>query len=82
MEKVREVRPNLVAIGAGMLVGVLWLAMATAALVSSFQGLANQRSDWWLAWFLVGILLGAAGLCAIGATLWHQFKVKPGAAAH
>ena len=82
MEKVREVRPNLVAIGAGMLVGVLWLAMAIAALVSAFQGLANHRSDWWLAWFLVGVLLAAAGLSAILATLWHQFKVKPGAALH
>ncbi len=82
MEDVKEVRPNLVAIAAGVLVGVLWLAMAGASLASAFKGLANQRSDWWLAWFLVGILLGAAGLCSIGATLWHQFKVKPDAARH
>ncbi len=75
-------RPNMVALAAGILVGVLWLAMAIASLVSAFQGLANHRSDWWLAWFLVGILLGAAGLCAIGATLWHEFKVKPEAARH
>ena len=77
-----NVRPNLIALAAGILVGVLWLAMATASLVSAFHGLANHRSDWWLAWFLVGILLAAAGLCAIGATLWHQFKVKPSAARH
>lgn len=82
MENGREVRPSMVAIGAGIVVGVLWLAMALASLVSAFQGLANGRSDWWLAWFLVGILLAAAGLCSIGATLWHQFKVKPGAGAH
>ncbi len=82
METVREVRPNFVALAAGLIVGVLWLAMALASLISAFQGLANQRSDWWLAWFLVGILLGAAGLCSIGATLWHQFRVKPDAAAH
>ena len=75
-------RPNLVALAAGLVVGVLWLAMAAWSLISAFQGLANGRSDWWLAWFLVGILLGAAGLCSIGATLWHQFKVKPGAALH
>ncbi len=75
-------RPNMVALAAGLLVGVLWLAMALWSLVSAFQGLANGRSDWWLAWFLVGILLGAAGLCSIGATLWHQFKVKPSAALH
>ncbi len=78
METVREVRPNFVALAAGLIVGVLWLAMALASLISAFQGLANQRSDWWLAWFLVGILLGAAGLCSIGATLWHQFRVKAG----
>lgn len=82
MEKVRELGPNMIALGAGIVIGVLWLAMAGAALVSAFQGLANGRSDWWLAWFLVGILLGAAGACAIGATLWHQFKVKRAAGAH
>ncbi len=75
-------RPNLVALAAGLVVGVLWLAMALWSLISAFQGLANGRSDWWLAWFLVGILLGAPGLCSIGATLWHQFKVKPDAALH
>ena len=77
-----KVRPSLVAIAAGIAVGVLWLLMASWSLVSAFQGLANHRSDWWLAWFLVGVLLAAAGLCAILATLWHQFKVKPGAALH
>ncbi len=75
-------RPNLVAIGSGVVVGVLWLAMAIASLVSAFQGLANGRSDWWLAWFLVGILLAAAGLSAIGATLWHEFRVKRSTRAH
>ena len=74
--------PSVVALGAGIVVGVLWLAMATASLVSAFQGLANGRTDWWLAWFLVGVLLGAAGLCAIGATLWHQLKVKADTHAH
>lgn len=82
MEPATDVRPNLVALGAGIVVGVLWIAMAAASLVSAFQGLANHRSDWWLAWFLVGILLGAAGIAAIAATFWHQFKVKPGAHSH
>ncbi len=77
-----DLRPNVIALGAGIVVGVLWLAMALASLVSAFQGMANGRSDWWLAWFLVGILLAAAGLSAIGATLWHQFRVKPGPRAH
>ncbi len=75
-------RPNMVALAAGIIVGLLWLAMALWSLISAFQGLANGRSDWWLAWFLVGVLLGAAGLCSIGATLWHQLKVKPDAALH
>ncbi len=74
--------PNVVALASGTIVGVLWLAMAIASLVSAFQGLANGRSDWWLAWFLVGILLAAAGLSAIGATLWHELRVKPGAHGH
>ena len=82
MEPSGDVRPNVIALGAAIVVGVLWLAMAAASLVSAFQGLAHHRSDWWLAWFLVGILLGAAGLAAIGTTFWHQFKVKPGARAH
>lgn len=82
MEHAREVRPSMVALGAGIVIGVLWLAMAIASLLSAFQGLANGRSDWWLAWFLVGVLLAAAGLASIGATLWHQFKVKRGAGAH
>lgn len=59
----------------GALIGVLWLAMATAALVSSVQGLRVDRPDWGLGWGLVGLLLLAAGLSAIIGTWNHQYRV-------
>ncbi len=69
-------RVNPLAVGAGLTVGVLWLAMATWCLVTSIQGGLNHRPDWALAWALVGVLLGAAGGAAIVGTLWHQYRVK------
>jgi hypothetical protein len=71
-----DLGPNWFALGAALLVGLIWLALATTCLVSAFQGAANGRADWWLAWFLVGTLLAAAGFAALGATVWHQFRVK------
>ncbi|HET9986475.1 MAG TPA: hypothetical protein VFQ38_23055 [Longimicrobiales bacterium] len=69
-------KPSMIAIGSGLIIGVLWLAMAGYVLYSAFTGLARGRPDWWLAWLLVGLLLGAAGASAIIATFYHQFRVK------
>lgn len=66
---------NTVALGAGFGIGVLWLIMAGTSLWSSARGYLNGRSDWGLAWGLVGILLLAAGAAAIIATWWHQTRV-------
>lgn len=76
MAQEHEASINPLAMGAGLTVGVLWVAMAVWSLISAFQGGANGRPDWALAWGLVGILLGAAGCSAIVGTLWHQLRVK------
>ncbi len=67
--------PRILAIVPGILVGVLWIAMAIAALVSSARGYANDRTDWGLGWGLVGVLLLAAGIAAIAGTWWHNYRV-------
>lgn len=61
--------------GTGMIVGVLWLAMAFTCLVSAGRAYANARNDWGLAWGLIGSLLLIAGLGAIVGTWWHQRHV-------
>jgi hypothetical protein len=66
---------NTVALGAGFGIGVLWLLMAGTSLWSSVRGYLNGRSDWGLAWGLVGVLLLAAGTAAIVGTWWHQTRV-------
>jgi hypothetical protein len=49
--------------------------MAATSLWSSARGYLNGRSDWGLAWLLVGILLLAAGIAAMVGTWWHQTRV-------
>lgn len=68
--------PRIVAIAPGLVIGVLWLAMAAAALWSSARGYANDRSDWGLGWGLVGVLLLGAALAALVGTWWHNFRVR------
>lgn len=63
----------VLAIGTG--IGVLWVAMASAAFYSAAEGLAADRSDWALGWGLVGILLLAAGIAAAVGTWWHERRV-------
>lgn len=62
-------------LGTGIVIGVLWLAMAATTLWSAFRGAANGRSDWALGWGLVGALLLAAGLAAIAGSWWHEKRV-------
>lgn len=69
--------PKAVAMVPGLVIGVLWLAMAAAAITSSLQGYANQRSDWGLGWGLVGFFLLAAGIAALIGTWWHNARVAP-----
>ena len=59
----------------GLVIGLLWLAMAAGTLWSSYQGYANGRSDWGLGWGLVGFFLTAAGLSALVGTWWHNTRV-------
>ncbi|HWV58673.1 MAG TPA: hypothetical protein VNZ57_14550 [Longimicrobiales bacterium] len=59
----------------GLVIGVLWIVMALGALGSAASGLSAGRLDWGIGWGLVGVLLLAAGSCAIVATWWHQFRV-------
>lgn len=73
---------NTVALGAGFGVGILWLIMAFTSLWSSVRGFANDRTDWGLAWGLVGILLLAAGVLAMAGTWWHLTRVEPPEDAH
>jgi len=62
---------NTLALGAGFGIGILWLLMAGTSLWSAARGFANDRSDWGVAWGLVGILLLAAGTAAMVGTWWH-----------
>lgn len=64
------------ALGAGFGIGGLWILLAIAALRSSAQGFGFDRLDWGVGWGLIGLLLLAAGSCAIGATLWHFKRVR------
>lgn len=58
---------------AGFTVGVLWVLLAIATLVSAVRGMAAGRPDWVLGWGLVGLLLMGAGLSAlIGSWLHHR----------
>lgn len=66
---------NTTALVAGFGVGILWIVMAVTSLWSAARGYANDRSDWGLAWGLVGVLLLAAGIAAIVATWWHLTRV-------
>lgn len=68
--------PRLAAIVPGLLVGVLWLAMAAAAISTSARGYAHDRSGWGLGWGIVGFFLLAAGLAALVGTWWHNFRVN------
>jgi hypothetical protein len=63
-------------VAAGFVVGFIWIAMALAALWQSHWGSSTGRRDWALAWGLVGILLLAAGVSAIGGALHHRNLVQ------
>lgn len=73
----QETRPTsrTLAIVPGMIIGVLWIAMAIAALWTAARGYANERTDWALGWGLVGFFLLAAGIAAAAGTWWHNFRV-------
>lgn len=62
--------------GIGAAIGILWIAMAAAALISAAEGARNGRLDWLFGWGLVGVLLLAAGVAAIGGTYIHQYRLK------
>lgn len=69
--------PNKLALAVGFGIGILWIAMAIFALTAAFQGFGDQRNDYGLAWSLVGVLLFAAGTCALVGTWWHQLRPHP-----
>ena len=66
---------NVIALGAGFGIGILWWLMAGTCLWSSARGFMNQRYDWGLVWGLVGVLLAAAGTAAMFGTWWHLTRV-------
>ena len=67
-------RPKV--LGTGIVIGVLWLLMAGASILSAAKGASNGREDWALAWGLVGGLLLIAGLAAIVGSWWHETRVR------
>ena len=75
MKETRSIS-TLAGAGPGFIIGLLWIAMAAAALWSSVRGYANDRSGWGLGWGLVGGFLLAAGLAALIGTWWHHYRVK------
>jgi hypothetical protein len=62
---------NTLALGTGFGIGILWVLMAGTSLWSAVRGFSNDRSDWGVAWGLVGLLLLAAGIAAMVGTWWH-----------
>jgi tryptophan-rich sensory protein len=67
--------PRLLAIVPGFVIGILWIALAAAALYSAARGYAHDRSDWGLGWGIVGVFLLAGGIAALVGTWWHNFRV-------
>ena len=63
-------------IGAGAIVGILWLIMAGTTIWSAVRGGMNGREDWALGWGLVGGLLLVAGIAAIVGSWWHETRVR------
>ena len=74
----RTIEPprNTVALGAGFGIGLTWVLLGFTALWSAARGYANDRYDWGLAWGLIGLLILAAGVCAMVATWWHLTRVR------
>ena len=68
--------PNKLALAAGFGIGILWVVMALWCLFSAFNGFADNRPDYGLAWSLVGVLLLAAGGAALVGTWWHNLRVN------
>ena len=60
---------------AGFGIGVVWVILSGISLWSAVRGYANHRYDWGLAWLVVGILIGAAGIIAMVAT-WHHLTTS------
>ncbi len=77
-----EKRRTAIAWASGIIVGLLWIAMAATCIVSGLRGYANDRGDWGLAWTMIGTLLLVAGLAAIAGTWWHQRRVLRRASPH
>lgn len=75
MQETRDI-PRTMAAVPGFIIGVLWLAMAAAAIWTSARGYANDRSGWALGWGLVGAFLTGAALSALIGTWWHNFRVR------
>lgn len=71
-----EEKSVMLGVAAGFVVGIIWIAMALAALWQSHWGSSNGRGDWALAWGLVGFLLLAAGVSAIAGALHHRSLVR------
>lgn len=67
--------PKAAATLPGLIIGLLWLAMALSTIWTSARGYANDRSGWGLGWGLVGFFLLAAALSALVGTWWHNFRV-------
>lgn len=63
------------AMGVGFGVGILWLLMAASCFWAVARGIAHDRSDWALAWGLVGTLLTIAGIAAMVGTWYHQNRI-------
>lgn len=68
--------PNKGAVAAGFGIGILWVAMALWCLFYGIKGYSESRTDYGLAWTVVGVLLMGAGLSALIGTWWHQFVLK------
>lgn len=76
MDRDRGALGRKAALGTGIIIGVLWIAMAAVSLWSSARGFLHDRLDWGIGWGLVGVLLLAAGLAAIIGAWWHEYRVR------
>ena len=64
------------AMAPGLIIALLWLAMAAITLASAARAAEYDRSGWVAGWGLVGVLLLGGALAALAGTLWHNFRVK------
>ncbi|HYH78237.1 MAG TPA: hypothetical protein VEX86_00520 [Longimicrobium sp.] len=82
MPDVSEGTVRMAAVGAGVVIGLLLLALAVTSFVAAQSWAEVDRGGAQVGYFLTGAFLTVAGVGCIWATLNHVFRVLAGPPAH